>query len=301
LNRPSGEYEVILARGLGPCRQRNAAAQIAQGDILIFFDNDSCPQPQYLEILSDHFKDPNVAGVGGPNPGLPTTSLIPRLVEAVLHSPIAIGTKRARYTPVGSLREGEDGDFIFCNFAMRRHLYLQSKGLDERLCPNEENEFFERFRNQFPAGKLLYDPKLIAYEPRPDTLQGFFRKIFGYGKGRARQWKIRPSWRSSLHIFGSFLPIALFVAGWTVHSGLLWGFLLVYASVLLLGSILTWIQIKGPLLAVLVVPMIVLVHAVYILGIWKGIFESKNQRLRNPTEVSLEYYDGSTNRKSSSP
>ncbi|MBN1845488.1 MAG: hypothetical protein JW810_07375, partial [Sedimentisphaerales bacterium] len=55
---------------------------------------------------------------------------------------------------------------ILCNCAVRRELYLGCGGLDERLCPNEENEFFERFRRRFPDRKILHDPGLIAYEPR---------------------------------------------------------------------------------------------------------------------------------------
>jgi len=46
------DIEVILSHGLGPCRQRNEAAKIAVGDVLVLFDNDSCPkQDARLSIL----------------------------------------------------------------------------------------------------------------------------------------------------------------------------------------------------------------------------------------------------------
>jgi glycosyl transferase family 2 len=199
LDWPQENLEVLIARGYSPCKQRNHAARQATGDILIFFDNDSCPEPDYLRHLAKHFADPDVTAVGGPNPGLPTKQYVPNLVEAVLTSRIAVLSKTKRYKASGPVREGNDSELIFCNFAIRRDLYLQIGGLDERLCPNEENETLERFHELHPDQKILYDPQLIAYEPRPDTIRAFLRKMYGYGKGRARQCKIRPSaW--------SFLP-----------------------------------------------------------------------------------------------
>ena len=47
LDWPSDRLEVILARGYGPCRQRNAAAKVAKGSVLVFFDDD----PQDFAIV----------------------------------------------------------------------------------------------------------------------------------------------------------------------------------------------------------------------------------------------------------
>ena len=141
-----GNLEIIIAKGYQPCRQRNTAAQKAKGEILIFFDNDSCPKPNYSRQLSSHFDDPNVSAVGGPNPALPTNKFFPNLVEAVLTSRVAVLSKATRYKPTGTLRQARDSELILCNFAMRRADYLALGGLHESLSPNEENEFFERFQ-----------------------------------------------------------------------------------------------------------------------------------------------------------
>ena len=137
LEFPKDRYEVICARGFSPCKQRNEASKIAKGDVLIFFDDDSCPEPDYLTRLEELYKDKQIQGVGGPNPGLKTDEYIPNLVEAVFHSPIAVLSKTRRYKPTGKLRQAGDSDLIFCNFSIRRELYLELNGLDERLCPNE--------------------------------------------------------------------------------------------------------------------------------------------------------------------
>ena len=78
LDCPEGDLEIIIAKGYQPCRQRNTAAQKAKGEILIFFDNNSCPKPNYLQQLSSHFDDPDVSAVGGPNPALPTEEILPQ-------------------------------------------------------------------------------------------------------------------------------------------------------------------------------------------------------------------------------
>ncbi|AQT68121.1 mycofactocin system glycosyltransferase [Anaerohalosphaera lusitana] len=77
LNCAPADIEVIHAKGFGPCRQRNTAAQNANGSILIFFDDDSCPEPDYITRLKHHFTDPTIAAAGGPNPGTITDKFTP--------------------------------------------------------------------------------------------------------------------------------------------------------------------------------------------------------------------------------
>ena len=124
LDWPRDRLEVILARGHQPCRQRNEAARIAKGDVLVFFDDDSCPTPDYLQRLAKHFIDPNVAGVGGPNPGVPTDRYIPSLVDAVFTCPFSVFSKRARYRPVAGIHEAGDSDLIFCNEGIKGTFYF---------------------------------------------------------------------------------------------------------------------------------------------------------------------------------
>lgn len=287
---PRDRFEVICARGFSPCKQRNEAARIARGDVLVFFDDDSCPKPNFLLILAKHFEDEGVIGVGGPNPGLQTDEYIPNLIEAVFHSRIAVLSKTKRYKPTGKLRVAADSDLIFCNFAIRRQLYLDLNGLDERLCPNEENEFFERLYSNYPKAKLLYDPELIAYEPRPRTVKAFLRKMCGYGRGRAKQFKIRPSLWSGLHLAGCLsiiLPVLLFVL-WGM-KGMLYLFL-PYVAALSAASISCLITNQRRSLALGLGPAIFALHLSYVLGMWKGLFEPITPKTKANMPIQLEHY-----------
>ena len=290
LNPAISGIEVILSRGYLPSRQRNEAAKVARGDILVFLDDDSCPEPDYLHRLAQHLTLSDVIGVCGPNPGVPTDEYLPNLVEAILTSPVSALTKRARYRPVGKLREADDSSFIFCNFALRRDVYLQSGGLEERLYPNEENELLERLRHNFPEKSILYDPELIAREPRPDTLRSFLRKIFGYGKGRARQFKIRPSFLSALHMLGCLVISLPTLLIWPWGRILLSYLFAPYAALLILSTVNCLLTNPRRSLALAIAPTTFATHLAYVLGLWRGLFQSTTLPTEDQNHVKLEYY-----------
>lgn len=284
------DLEVLISHGLSPCRQRNEAAKQATEEVLVFFDNDSCPEIDYFKQLSPHFKDPSVVGVGGPNPALETDHFIPNVVEGIFTNPFVIFSKVSRYKPTGKMRDSKDSDLIFCNFAMRKSTYLELNGLDERLCPNEENEFFERFRVKYPDKKLLYDPELIAYEPRPDTWKAFFKKMFGYGRGRARQFKIRPTFWSGLHMsicLGFFSPLLLYFKFGRSLLGFAGSF---YLLLIVLSSVYAFFLNKRKSVAFMIPLAAFGVHVSYLLGLWKGLFESLNLPNRRNIDVKIEIY-----------
>ncbi len=290
IQRNKTNLEVILARGFSPCRQRNQAAKVAKGDILIFFDDDSCPQINFLDRLDAHFQNPDIVGVGGPNPALNTKKFFPKLVEAAFQSELAVLSKVARYKPTGRIRPANDSDLIFCNFAIRRKYYLKLGGLDERLCPNEENEFFERLHDVLPPEKLLYDPELIAREPRPCKFTSFFKKIYGYGRGRARQFKIRHSFFSLFHLALALMPAVPVIAFLSFEYTGLAVLFCSYAALLILAASLNLIRRRSILIAVGLIPVIATTHLAYILGICRGIFESKNLTEKKKRPIKIEYY-----------
>lgn len=291
LDWPSENMEVLVCRGYSPCDQRNLAARRARGNILVFLDNDSCPRPDYLRRLASHFDDPAVVAAGGPAGHLPNADFVPTLVGRVLDSRVAVLSKAARYKPSGSLRPGRDSDLIFCNFAIRRGLYISLHGLDKRLCPNEDNEFLERLWRTVPAQGVLYDPKLLVRRPIDNSFWFFVRKMFGYGKGRARQFKIRPSLWSLMHLLaGTMLFVPLLLA-WQVG---LWTMLLfaVPYGVALCMQILCCMRACGRLsVALMIAPATVATHLAYAAGLWKGFFLEGKAPKRPAFEIQLERFE----------
>jgi cellulose synthase/poly-beta-1,6-N-acetylglucosamine synthase-like glycosyltransferase len=179
------DYEVIVAEGKKPSRQRNVAAEVAGGDILYFLDDDSAVAPDALKRLERHFADEHVAAVGGPSLTHPNNSPFQRAIAYALASLFGGGGIRNRYRQHGMLRETDDSELILCNLAFRKEVYLAVGGLDERLYPNEENKLIDRLIAE--GRKLLHDPQLVVMRSQRPTLKAFVRQMLNYGRGRAEQ------------------------------------------------------------------------------------------------------------------
>jgi cellulose synthase/poly-beta-1,6-N-acetylglucosamine synthase-like glycosyltransferase len=182
---PLDLFEVIVAEGRRPSRQRNQAAACAAGEILYFLDDDSLVPPDAFQRVLSQFQDPEVAAVGGPSLTPTTDTPLQRAIGAALASPFGGGWVRNRYRKTGHVRSTSDRELILCNLSFRRETFLGFGGLDERLYPNEENELLERISR---AGlKLVHDPELAVLRSQRPTFRAFLRQLFGYGRGRAEQ------------------------------------------------------------------------------------------------------------------
>lgn len=185
LAAPASQFEVLLAEGCSPSRQRNSAAHTAQGEILFFLDDDSHVAPDCLDTCASILADSSVAAVGGPSLTPKSDSLLQQLFGLALSSLFGAGGMRNRYRSVGDVRETTDKELILCNLAIRRTIFLEAGALDERLYPNEENELLDRILSS--GKKLVHAPHMCIYRSQRRSLRLFIRQMFSYGRGRAQQ------------------------------------------------------------------------------------------------------------------
>lgn len=182
---PDESFEVLVAEGTCPSRQRNLAAREAQGKILYFLDDDSLVSPDFLQRTVRHYEDDSVAVVGGPSLTPETDPPLRQAFGLALASPFGAGSVCNRYRRRGSCRETGDHELILCNLSISTAVFLGAGGFDERLYPNEENELLVRLRRS--GWKLIHDPDLAVYRSQRPTFSAFVRQLFGYGRGRAQQ------------------------------------------------------------------------------------------------------------------
>ena len=179
--------EVIIATGLNPSRQRNLAVAHARGDWLIFLDSDCRLERIYFDRVACH-ADSEVEIVGGPvllfTPATPLEVMFQRL----LGHPLLTGVSSSRYRTTGTLRKCDDAELILCNLAVRRDLFLKSTGFEERLYPNEENEWLARLRAK--GVDCWHDPNLVVRRPQRKSWLAYARMLTGYGRGRTRQFMV---------------------------------------------------------------------------------------------------------------
>ena len=284
LDYPREKLEIIVARGRQPSVQRNTAIKAARGELIYFLDDDSLAQKENLRRAVDYFRNPKVQMLGGPNLCPPDAPPLEKVFALVLASWNAFGPSRARYWPVGSVRESGEKELILCNLIARRDALLELGGFNEALYPNEENALMDELQKR--GGKLLYDPQFFVHRRPRRTLKSFCKMLFTYGRGRAEQFRVNPTFGSAMNfvppmfcVYLVALPF-LWSFGWPVFLPLdLYGVVLIEQAVLLERR-------SGSFKSLCAIPLIVLTHMLYGAGFWRGLF-TKLKRSGQPSNVPV--------------
>lgn len=215
------EGEILVSSTGSKSDARNKAAHGAQGEILVFLDDDiELRRNFFLEIL-DPFQDPNVGAVGGVNVAMPGAPFREQISASLMSSPLLWFKSAARYTPRGGIRESDESELISCCLAVRKKAFDQVGGFPLDVIPCEENVLLNRI--QWMGWKIIYCPYAIVFHRRALFPGGYAKKIFGYGMGRGimmRQnfggkprmiWK--PSWKWPLYGLGFFIHFGSYILG----------------------------------------------------------------------------------------
>ena len=288
LDYPRERLEILVARGRQPAVQRNAAVRAARGELLYFLDDDAVAGRANLRRALEHFRDPQVKMLGGPNLCPPTAPALEQVFAVVLASWLAFGPSRARYDRVGTVRPSSEKELILCNMMARRQEFLDAGGFNEALYPNEENALMDELQKR--GAILLYDPEFIAHRRPRATLMAFCKMLFTYGRGRAEQFRLHPTPGSALNfvppLFCAYLVAAPVFA--LAFSPVVFAPLGLYLLVVLLQTVSSMVS-KGFVRSLLAAPLLVVSHVFYGLGFWRGLFTPlKKPGDRPVTEVTLD-------------
>jgi cellulose synthase/poly-beta-1,6-N-acetylglucosamine synthase-like glycosyltransferase len=80
---------------------------------------------------------------------------------------------------------------------VRKDVFEAIGKFNEKLYPNEENDFINRAINS--GLKIIYDPEIYVFRSQRAGLRTFILQMFTYGRGRAEQTKVNPgSFRAAL-------------------------------------------------------------------------------------------------------
>src|SRR5205085_5013840 len=164
----------------------------------------------------------------------------------------------------------------------RREAMLELGGFNEKLYPNEENALMDEL--QKGEGKLLYDPDLIVHRRPRSNLKSFMKMLMTYGRGRAEQFRVHPTFGSVLNfappILLAYIILLLIeiglVAARVIHPPpmCLWvsfSLLCIYAAIILIET-LALARRGGLARAFGALPLIILTHLLYGFGFWQGMF-----------------------------
>lgn len=263
-------FEILIAEGKLPSRQRNLAVEQSRGDVLYFLDDDSRVAGDCLAQCAAAFGERTVAVVGGPSLTPDSDSRLQRLFGAALASPFGAGSMRNRYRAAGLARETTEQELILCNLAFRRDAFLAAGGFDERLYPNEENELLDRIAAS--GHKLMHLPAMGVQRSQRATLGAFARQMFAYGRGRAQQTLLAGP-RSAM----SFMPLAfvLYLLLLPLLAAPVWKLpLLAYASLAIISAAAAMCA-SGRLETALVLFVFPLMHCCNGFGLLNGFLGGK--------------------------
>lgn len=164
----------------GPAEKRTRAIQDAQGEILVFVDDDSYPEPDFLDKLDQDFSDTTITAVGGPAITPLHDSFWQKVSGAVFLSSLSGGSPE-RYVAIGEKRLVDDWPSV--NLSMRKDAFTRLGGFDCNFWPGEDTKLCLDLVKKL-QGKILYDPSLTVYHHRREGLLRHMKQVGGYGLHR---------------------------------------------------------------------------------------------------------------------
>jgi len=231
---PKDERISIIDSGrVGPADKRDLGAQKASGNILVFLDDDSYPDINFLKIANNYFLDSEIIAIGGPAITPKDDSFWQHVSGAVFLGRLTGGFPE-RYVPFGPPKEIDDWPTV--NLMVRREVFLSVGGFDCNYWPGDDT--FLCFKLKKTGKKMMYVPKMVVWHHRR---AGFFlhlKQVGSYGLHRGYFARHYPetSFRLKFLVPSAllfFVFVSFFVAFWSQNTFLFWLILLGWLTYIL--------------------------------------------------------------------
>ncbi|HMB00880.1 MAG TPA: glycosyltransferase family 2 protein [Spirochaetota bacterium] len=218
------QYQIITATGNNPTYQRNRCITKARYSYIYFIDNDSKISADALKRAAALIQEqPDIAVLGGPALTPDSDTCLQQNFKAVFSSPWAVGSIASRYAARGRFRSTDDSELILCNLLVKKELFNKVGYFNEKLYPNEENEFISRVKQ---AGfRVCYDPGFYIKRSQRASFFKFIKQLFTYGRGRGEQTRLMPASFNIMLLLPLFfvlylltLPFFLWIVKYTPYS-----------------------------------------------------------------------------------
>lgn len=162
----------------GPAAARNFGARFAKGAILCFLDDDSIPQPRWLEEITEPFHaDDRVGLVSG------------KTLSYDRHEGLSLLLERAVYA--GKC-------WATCNIAYRREFFERLGGFDETFPEPSWEDNDLGLRARWAGYAHAYSEQAVVLHPHERSLAEYQAKCLLNGRGMAvfcrKYWRTKPLW-----------------------------------------------------------------------------------------------------------
>ena len=222
---------IVPTGRVGPAAKRDIGAQHANGDILVFLDDDSYPEPDLLDVAEHYFADENVVALGGPAMTPPNDTFWQRVSGAFFLSKLSGGIPE-RYVPIGKVRPVDDWPSV--NLMVRKDAFLSIGGFNSPYWPGEDTKLCLDLI-QKTGKQILYVPEMRVWHHRRAGLMAHLRQVGAYGLHRGyfvrkypqtscRPVYFVPSFFVMFAVLTVIVPpiipgtLWLFLAGWAAYT-----------------------------------------------------------------------------------
>ncbi len=265
--------KIIETGNIGPAEKRDLSIKYAKGEILAFLDDDAYPREDWLKNAFNYFRDNLISAVCGPAITPSDDNLMQKLSGEIYSSSIASGSTIHRYRPVN--KSFEVDDFPSVNFLVKKKDFKAIGGFDSNFWPGEDTKLCLDLINL--GKKIIYDPSVLVFHHRRKSFKGHLRQVKSYAFHRGYFVKRYPKNSAKLGYFIPSLFLIFIVSGLIIQLFNIY-FLYLYISILILylillivNSIIRFLENKSIKLLFLIIPGVFLTHIFYGSGFIKGI------------------------------
>ncbi len=264
---------IIPTGPVGPAEKRDLALKYAKGGILAFLDDDAYPRRDWLKKAVRHFRNRDVAAVGGPAVTPEHDSIWQKASGRVFSSWLASGRNGYRYEP----QQGREvDDFPTVNLIVRKSHFEQAGGFDTAFWPGEDTKLCLDITRKL-GKKIIYDPDVFVFHHRRPLFIEHLKQVGRYAFHRGYFAKVLPETSLRLTYFVPSLFVLLLALGGPI-SLLNNSFMPVYLGILALYFLLLAsetvnisLKEKDPIVGALSAPGIFFTHLVYGLRFMQGL------------------------------
>lgn len=268
---------IIPTGPLGPAEKRDLAIRYATGEILAFLDDDAFPRHDWLKNAVRHFKDEQVAAVGGPAVTPHTDNRLQKGSGAVFSSRLTSSSFVYRYVPE---RFREVDDFPTVNLLVRKSVFERLGGFDTAFWPGEDTKLCLDITKGLGL-KIVYDPEVFVYHHRRPLFIPHLRQVSRYAFQRGYFVKTFPQTSNRPGYFAPSIFLIFIIAGaaFSLHSQTAFiafsGAMSVYLAALLASSVLTTVYHRDIAIGAVTFVGIFLTHLIYGYNFMKGLLTRK--------------------------
>ena len=163
-----------------PAQKRDIGVKKSRGNIIAFIDDDAYPSRNWLSRAKSLFEKNRIEGVCGPGI-LPTGTTRWEIVfDEILKTWLGSGEYRYRFI---KLKGRYVDDYPSMNFFVKKDIFEKAGGFNSDYWPGEDSKLCEDIVYRL-GGKIWYDPGVVIYHHRRNTLDSFLMQHGQYGYHR---------------------------------------------------------------------------------------------------------------------